>query len=318
MAVPTLTDISPAAGHPGGKQLVTITGTGFELPPAPPATGYVGGAAPDSVEVEFDGQPATDVQVWTDTLMTCLVPAYTGDPTSLTATPGYSVDVVIRNVVGAEEATFADAYAYQRTNLARADGPLQHVLRRLVRDLKRQVIQEVAFATTVDYDGDTVDTLDIVELAQIPAIALFGPDIQENRFERTNEKSVDRNVGQLEFSKYRFPRVADLGFDATLTARSMGEYLQLANELVEFFHRNPLLVVDKDSQDAAAGVVEFDMFLTAGPTRGGAANTDDVYSGTASFVIRGVPIDADEAAQIQWGQLVENTDEAVQVTTEEL
>lgn len=317
MAVPTLTDITPAAGHAGGKQLVTITGTGFELPPAPPATGFVGGDAPESVQVEFDGQRATEVKVWTATLLTCLPPAYTGDPEDLSASPGHSVDVTIRNVVGTEEATFTDAYAYQRTDLTRADGALQHVLRRLVRDLRRQVLQEVAFATTVDYDGDTSDLLDIVELAKIPAIALFGPDVQENLFRRTNEKPTEQDVGQLEFSKYRFPRVADLTFDATLTARSMGEYLQLANEFVEFFNRNPLIAVDKDSTDPAQGTVEFDMFLTSGPSRGGAANTDDVYSGSATFVIRGVPIDADEGTQIQWGQLVENTDDAVQISTEE-
>lgn len=317
MAVPTLTTIDPTYGHAGGKELVTIVGTGFELPPTPPATGYVGGDAPESVQVEFNGQPATEVQVWTSTLLTCLVPAFTGAPEDLDADPGLAVDLTIRNVVGGEEATFTDAYNYRRTDLTRADGSLQHVLRRLVRDLKRQVIEEVAFATTVDYDGDTTDLLDVVELAAIPAIALFGPDIQEDFFRRTNEKPTEQDLGQLEFDKYRFPRVATLSFEATLTARSMGEYLQLANEFVGFFNRNPLLAVDKDSQDPAQGTVEFDMYLTSGPSRGGAANADDVYSGSATFIIRGVPIDADEGTRIQWGQVVENTEDAVNISSEE-
>jgi hypothetical protein len=316
MAVPTLTSITPSDGHPGGKELVRIEGTNFELPPAPPATGYVGGGYPETVEVEFDSRLASEVKVWTSGLITCLVPPYRGDPSLLSASPGLDVDVTIRNLTGPEEDTFTDAFTYKRTNLARPDGALAHVVRSLVLELRRQVIDYVAGATQIDFDGDTTDTLDIVELAKVPALALFGPDVQEDKYRRTSKKENVQNVGTLEYEKKRLSRTSIVSFDATLTGRGLGELTQLETEFIQFFSRNPKLAVDRDSTDPSAGLVEFDMFLNSGPSRAGAANADDVYSATATFAIHGVPIDADDGTRIEWGKMMDDPPD-VDVTYEQ-
>lgn len=308
--------MTPSFGHPGGKELVRIDGADFELPPAPPATGYVGGSSPTTVEIEFDGEPADEVKVWTSGLITCLVPPFRGDPSALSASPGLAVDVTIRNLTGPEEATFVGAFTYQRPDFSRADGPLRHVLRTLIRGLRREVIDYIAFATQVDFDGSTGDGLDVVELAQIPALAIFGPSISENKFRRTSERESTQDLGLLTYTKKRRPRISDLSFDVTISARGMMELLHLMQELTVFFERNPYLEVDADTTDPSAGRHSFDMFLETGPNRTGSANTDDVYSASATFSIRGVPIDADDGTQIEWGKVLDDPPE-IDVTYEQ-
>jgi len=316
MAAPTLTSITPSSGHPGGKEIVRIEGTNFELPPAPPVTGYVGGSSPETVEVEIDGEMADEVKVWTSELITCLVPPYRGDPSALSASPGLAVDVVIRNLTGPEEDTFAGAYTYARPSMARADGPLRHVLRTLVRQLRREVLDYIAFGTHVDYDANTGDALDIVELAQNPALALFGPDISENKFRRTSESENSQDIPALTYTKSRVYRICDLRFDVTITARGMMELTHLMQEFLSFFRRNPLLEVNADTTDPSAGRYGFDMFLDSGPSRAGGANNDDVYTASASFVVVGVPIDSDEPTQVEWGKVMDDPPD-VEVTYEQ-
>lgn len=294
-----------------------VEGTGFELPPAPPATGYVGGSDPVTVEVEVDGRAASEVKVWSATLLTFLAPAYRGDPSALVASPGLAVDLTIRNVTGPEEDTFAGVLAYSRPSLARGDGPLKHVVRSLIRELRRQVIDNVAVATQVDFDGDTADALDVVQLAEIPALALFGPDIQEDRFRRTSERKATSDVPSLSYSKTRVPRVCQLGFEATLNARGVGELQQLQQELLTFFQRNPWLEVDLDTSDPSAGVRSFDMFLDSGPARIGSPNADDIYSASATFTIYGVPIDADDGSTVESGYMLDDPPD-VDVSSEEI
>jgi hypothetical protein len=310
MATPTLTSITPSSSKPGGKQVVQIVGTNYDVPTIP-ATGYVGGDPDETVQVLIDGRLATQVKVWASTLLTCIVPSYRGDPDSLTADPGLDVDVVIRNVgPPVESATFTDAFTYKRTDHTRTvDGPMKHILRTLRGEVRRQILNNVVFATSVDFDGDTSDTLDIVELAQIPGIALFGPSISEDKFRRNSERPATSDTGTLEYTKTRIPRVNILTFEATLVARDMGELMSLSQDVLDFFNVNTELVVDKDPEDADEGTVEYDMFLTDGPSRSGSSNTSDVYSATFTFTIHGVTIDGDEGVQIEWGKMVEDTDD---------
>jgi hypothetical protein len=307
MATPTLTSVTPSYGHPGGKELITIEGTNFDLPPSPPATGYVGGDWDETVEVEINGEPCTDVKVWSATKLTCLTPAFKGLSSSLSADPGLDVDVLIRNIgPPAEEDTFTDEFTYKRTDLTRSDGPLRHVLRTLIETMRRQIIDNVVTSTAIDYDSSTGDSLDIVEIAEIPSIALFGPSVSEDFFRRTPERSSTQDVPNLEYEKKREPRVCILSFDATIVADSMMQGAHLVEEFVRFFNRNQTLTVDQDSTDPSAGTVDFDTYLTSGPARSGTANADGTYSFTSTFEIHGVPIDADEGTVIEWGSMLDD------------
>lgn len=318
MAAPTITTIVPAYGHPGGKELVTVEGTGFALPASPPASGYVGGDSAATMQVEVGGRLATDVRVFSATLLTFLSPAYRGNPSLLSSSPGLLVDVVVRNIgPPVEETTYEDAFAYRRTDLTRTDGPIKHVVRTIIRELRRQVIDYTVTGTVVDFDGSPDDSLDIVELAQIPALALFGPTITEDKYRRSSEIQSSQNLVSYSYTKTRIPRTCTLGFTATLTARGAGEIQHLIQELMDFFVRNPRLTVQSDPDDDDSDEIELDLFLTDGPSRTGTANDSSVYSATATFEVKGLDIDADSGTRIEWGRVVEDPDESIVLSVEE-
>lgn len=318
MAEPWIDSISPNTGLPGGRYLLTIIGGDFELPPSPPVAGFVGGGVPETVRIEINGERAAAVKVWTDGLITCLAPAFRGDPALLSAAPGLDVDVVITNLTGPESATYDGAFTYARQDFTRGDGPLAHVLRTLLREFRRQVLEYIAFSTQVDFDGSTADLLDVIELSRVPAIGLFGPKISENKFRRSCERPVSRDEPNLEFSVYRGPRVVDMEFEATIHAKGETQAAHLAEEFVQFFERNQRLSVDRDPDDASKGRVEFDMFLTDGPSRSGSPNDSDVLSYSATFRIEGVSIDADSPIAIDWGSITADSPEALEMQEERL
>ena len=94
MTAPVFPSIDPAVGHTGGGFVCKVVGTDFELPPAPAATGYVGGTWTPSMEVEVNGRSATDIRVYSSTLLTFTMPAFRGAPGSIGT--GIDVDLVLQ------------------------------------------------------------------------------------------------------------------------------------------------------------------------------------------------------------------------------
>ena len=86
---PTVTSVAPAAGPASGATSVTLTGTGFLANSAGTNTVSIGGSA------------ATSVIVFSDTSMTCVVPA---------GVAGTSVDVVVTNANG--PGTLSGGFSY--------------------------------------------------------------------------------------------------------------------------------------------------------------------------------------------------------------
>ena len=80
------------------------------------------------MEVEIDGRLCEEVRVYSSSLLTCVAPAFRGDPDDLTT--GYLADVVLRNLTGPEESTYAGAFTYKRADFSRRDGCLLNVVRR--------------------------------------------------------------------------------------------------------------------------------------------------------------------------------------------
>ncbi len=81
MAVPTITSVTPPSGHAGGKTLVEIIGTNFQLEPDPDVTDpdTVPLPEPDPpVRVLFGTREAAEVRVWSATQIYVLTPK--GDP----------------------------------------------------------------------------------------------------------------------------------------------------------------------------------------------------------------------------------------------
>lgn len=308
MAVPSFTAIDPVTGHPGGAYHAVITGTDFQIATPPAADGFIGEDFTPSMEVELDGRFAEDVRVWSSTKLTAKIPSYRNDPKQLKT--GLLVDLLLRNIgPPAEEATTVDAFTYKRTNLARPSGGiLNHVMKTLILEMRRQIIQNVVTATQVDYDDTTGDTLSIIAMAKVPGIAIFGPSLRENKTRRyTENEPQDRDIGSLSYTKYKQPLTYDLLFEATIIVQdSIAELIELCQEFMLFFRRNAYLEIDTDTVDPDAGTVGVDMFLTDGPSRQGSATDEGHHSATASFEILAIPIDEDEWLPVEYGTILDD------------
>lgn len=306
MTAPTISAIDPATGHPGGQYLLRVEGANFQLPAPVAATGYVGGDVEETVQIEVDGELAAEVRVYSASLLTCLVPAFTGDPTDLVT--GLAVDVTVRNLdsgPGPEETTYPALLTYQRTNLARGDGIVVRIIREFILSLRRQVLDNIVLSTEVAYDPETGGTADTVALAVTPGIALFGPSIAEDTFRRRPTGQAVANQAGTEYTRNREHTTVTLGFEGTIVTKdSVVELLNLVQEVVGYFKRNPWLRVVVDPVDPAQGTEELELWLITFPSAEDVVDLGGTRSASFACEIRGVPIDEDTLLPVGWGTIL--------------
>lgn len=306
MTAPTISAIDPTIGHPGGRYLLRVEGADFQLPAPVAPTGYVGGEVEETVQVEVDGELATEVRVYSASLLTCLVPAFTGDPTDLAT--GLAVDVTIRNLdsgPGPEETTYPALLTYQRTSLARGDGIVVRIIREFILSLRRQVLDNIVLSTEVAFDPDTGGTADTVALAETPGIALFGPSIVEDVFRRRPKGRAVSNEAGTEYTEIREHTTVALGFEATIVTKdSVVELLNLGQEVVNYFRRNKWLTVAVDPTDPAQGTEDLELWLTTLPQVEDVVDLGGTRSSSFTCEIRAVPIDDDTLLPVGWGTIL--------------
>lgn len=312
MAVPTITSLDPAQGHTGGRTLVEITGTNFNLP-VPQATGQTDGQPIVTTEVLFDGEPALSVKVISATRILALTPPYSGDPKNLRATNGVTVDVTLRNLdqgtgipIPTEEVIFS-GLEYRRPTLT---GEAEHRsdLRRLCEELlllmRRQIVDAVEIARGVDYDEDTNSELHVVELAQLPGVVLVGPDLSENRFYSSNDSPErDLDDGSNEFTVTEVPRTEDVSFNVLGYSNNLAEFLNLMTATTTFFQTNRHLKMDRVAGDPGVGSVKFEMDLVESLVRTGSAqNNSNLLGFSGRLLIRAFDIgDRPGITTDKWG-----------------
>lgn len=228
--------INPARGPTGGRSVIEILGTNFRLPTPPPPTGFIGADFERSVEVEIGGRKATDVQVVSNQRLFC---------TTKSRDPAL-VDIVVRNIdsngdpIATEEVTLPNAFVYARPRLdALAESDLTRLCRTLIRELRRQIIDNVALTTATDFDEDTTDLTNFIEIAELPQLILVGPNFSENRFYTNNEAlEEDPDPITFELGIRRFPRVVDVTFSLIGASDNTTEMLNMMNAVQSFFNRN--------------------------------------------------------------------------------
>jgi hypothetical protein len=286
MPTPTLSNISPATGPAGGRTLVELRGSGFRLPPAPPATGFAPAPGP-TVAVEVAGRLATDVRVLAEGRLTCLTPA--GSESAAT--------VVVRNVddsgaaIPGEEAALATGFTYA-LGLLTPESDLARLVRTLIRELKRQVLENVVLTVQTDYDEDTGEELHLAQIAEYPALTLVGPELAEDRFFSLN-RLPEVPAGPDGFIRRRVPYTVDLGFTLVGASDHTLELLNLMVSAQLFFHRNKFLEMDRDPTDPSAGRVRYEMDFTPDGDLKVASqpNESNVRSFSGKFVIRGFDLE---------------------------
>lgn len=182
MATPTISFISPTSGWTGGRELVEVYGTNFRLPDPPPSTGPAPAPVP-SVKVTFGGSVCPAVWVVSSTLLRVLTPIHDPSGVRSRSTPTGddlpASDVVVQNLdasgepIPSESATMGAAFSFQRP-LLDASTYTTRAIDQLITEFRRQVHPNVAFNPHTDWDSDSGDALNLVELATLPGIGLTG------------------------------------------------------------------------------------------------------------------------------------------------
>jgi hypothetical protein len=276
MAVPTITNIYPSTGHSGGQTLVRFLGGGF----AP----YVG--------VTFGGASAPRA------FMVKKGRAYAVTPksplsASETGSGAGAVDVVLTNLdsdgdpIGGESVTVVGGYTYVRPRMG-PESFLLRVVKALILELQRQVISEVVHSRHVDYAGSADVALGRVQTSTLPAVALVGPQLFENRVYGTNERT--RTQGEHYLIDRRPPLTVDAQFSVIGAADKSHSGVNLQEAVAMFFEKNSCLTLDRDGSDPTKGEISFELDWVPGALPVIATGPDDsnVTSFTGTCTITGV------------------------------
>ena len=277
---PTITNISPSRIFTGG-QLITITGTGFQTAYAiDPATPHPWPTPDPTVSVIVAGRAATRIKVWSATKITCL---------TASADSGAAV-VVVSNLaadgtpISRETVSVSNLLTFARVDLSTC-ADLARLVDALVVELKRQVIENVIFHVSVDFDSDP-DALEFsgVDLAKLPAVTLAGPIPQRNRFYGDLRPTVQGSDGT--FSRRSSFETQDLAFQVKVFDKHTRRSLNLQALVTQFFRTNNYLVVDRDPADSSKGSVRYE--LDASEFEDASVNgTNDLRLFSGTLTVRG-------------------------------
>ncbi len=261
----TVTSVSPAGGHTGGKTLVEIDGTGFVVPATgAPVNGLVPVAAP-TVGVWFGGVPALAVMVASSTLVYAVTPAQDPlpDEAGRPSLPRV-VDVLVANVDGngnplaGESATVAQAYAYQQPNLTdqSQESDLARAVRTWVRLVEAQVTPNVSWPRNTDYDQDTGDFLSLTDLPAFPGLVISSVSLQSYEFAPRGRVELDNGDGT--FTTKEPPDAVNILLTVVGVSDNPPELLNLAAAFRRFMRKNPRFVMLRDPARPQLGTVSYE------------------------------------------------------------
>jgi|WetSurMetagenome_2_1015567.scaffolds.fasta_scaffold143382_1 hypothetical protein len=280
VAVPTITGVSPSPIYTGG-QLIAITGTGFRTRyPTPPETPHPWPTPRPTVAVLVDGRAANRVLVESSSRLTCVVPSHA---------PGSCV-LTIKNLdsdgvpISGEQVSASNLLTFERVDLT-LKTDLARVIEALETELKNQVIDNVSFTTSVDYDSDPdVTVFAGVDMAAVPALCLSGPEDVWDRPYNTSLQPTAFDSGQYERRTTFAPQ--DLVFRLLCLDDSGLRSINLVALVTQFFKSNNYLYLDRDPSDLTKGQVCYE--LEGGPFVGTSVNNDnDIRAFSGPVTIKG-------------------------------
>ena len=249
--------------------------------------GLVNAPLQQTVEVLFNGVPATNVQVISHARALCLTPEH----------PPGTVDVTVRNlddngdpIVG-EEATKANAYTFRRPDLT-VESDFTRVCRTLIRKFKEQVLANTVMTTHTDYDDTTSDFLNIVKVSTMPAIILIGPEVVENRFFSLNQFRNTFTANGVE--SRRPPYTVDLQFTVLGVAELTRQLLDLMAATMQFVNRTRFIevVCDPDNPELGSVRLDLDFVDSAGePSVTSRLGESNVRTFSGTVIIRGFDLE---------------------------
>lgn len=282
MAIPTLVSVTPNAGLTGGRTLVTLNGTGFQLPAPPPPRGPVP-VPPPSLRVRFGALESPRAYAVSSVLAFAVVPPHAKGIVAVTVENIDPSGVLIPG----ETVTLPGAYAFKLPDLTR-ESRVAAVVRVLLNMLKREVLENVALTVHTEYDNDSSDLLNIIDIGKLPVLLLLGPEVPTNRFYTRNARQQIQN-SDGSFSVLRASDAVDLGFTILGATDSMVELLNLLTATRAFFENNTHVLLPVDPADASKGVLRFELALSfEGLAANNKPNESNVRQFQGVFVVRGV------------------------------
>lgn len=308
VAVPTITAVDPASGRSKGRNVVRIDGTDFRIPTVPPVgSGYLGGAAQQTVSVEFGGVRAEWAEAASSSVVYCRVPIWAG---SLSIPFPVDVDVRVANLddagseIAGENATLVDGYQYVRPTFS-TESYLMRVIGEVITLLRRHLIDNVAVTLSREYDDDPTTEQRLRDTA--PSIHLAGPRMPINRFYSENRLDSEEDPGDAQgWIRKAVPVTTDLEFAIRIWATNPTHLTGLVQQYLLLFRDVVTVEVENDPAQPALGSNEYEIEVRweEYPDLNVSPNFSDLYSATSGLIIRGVHIDDESATIIDRGQTV--------------
>jgi hypothetical protein len=275
----SITSVTPNSGLTGGREFVLIQGTDFN-------TDVETDGSP-KMEVYFDTEQATRVRVRSATELDCLTPIHDVG----------AVGVKVKDLDTSDEDTLANGFTYARPVIGGGtDSDIVRVCTVLIDEMKRQIIENVSLGTGIDFGGETWESINLLEIAEVPALILQGPRISDSAgsLHRTGEPWEETATD--EFKKMRPQDIVNLEFILTGADDHDVRLLNLQREVISFFRRNPILKLLRDPSDPTRGYEEIDMRPPFPQdwrleSRGNRAGIRFFYG---RFTLFGVPVGHDE------------------------
>lgn len=276
--------IDPSMGLATGGELVSIRGT-F---PASVAIWFgdrratIESRVPDASSGEEIIQVRTPPQVPTRVDVTAIELDATGG-----TVPGSSF-------------TLASVFRFVRVSLG-VESDLTRLVRTLLRELKRQVLENTTIAVSVEYPEDPDALVTKIAQAKLPSLVLSGPRLRENRDYSTNELGEELVVGLggPELRRRRPPYTVDLELGVTIASDRAAEMLNLQSALVRFVRANRWIVMPRDAVAPDGPIVgwELDPVGELRPLVEGTERTD-LRAFAWGIVIRGFDLAEDQVLDV--------------------
>lgn len=225
----TISSVTPSSGLTGGREFVLIVGTDFNI--------SVDSEGISKMEVYFGTDEAKKVRVRSVTELDCLTPIHDLG----------QVDVKVVDTVAVAEVTLTDGFTYARPVIGGSTpSDVVRVTDVLVAEMKRQIIANVIVGHGADYGGVVYEDLNIIEVAETPAIVLDGPRLIESAgvLHRVGEPWVETATDV--FKKKRPQDIMNLEFTLSGVDDNKVRLLNMLREVISFFRRNNVLKILAD------------------------------------------------------------------------
>lgn len=198
--------------------------------------------------------------------------------------------------VGGEITVWPKAFAPVRPNLSQ-EGHLATTVGAFILELRRQILENVAWTTHTDYDDDTGDMINLAELGQLPALILVGLQTPDNNDQVTTEEEYQLNDptgAEGDFLRVKEPRIIDVLGTLVGVADDDITLLNMMQAVRIFFRDNPRLLVPRDIADPSRGFIEYDLETSMNATAAVSNTNNDanVQFFARDFRIEGVRLES--------------------------